>query len=102
MKFTREEKEIYAQQQFESCFRNNGFFISGINNTYQIVNESEKNIYQTGMDKQFKDYYILDKFNGEDLSIYPKETKIKLINITKNIFEQMGYVVDTIKVLKNN
>lgn len=94
MTFTREEKEIFAQKKFESCFKHNYFFICGINDTYQFSNETDRNIYQDKVDEKLKDYYILSKFNGENFNSYPKETKIKIINITKNCFEQLGFRVN--------
>lgn len=98
MKFTREEKEKYAQIKFESCFKYNGLYIPGINDTYEFSRETDRSIYQDKIDETLKDYNILVNFNGQCFDDYPKETKIKMINIVKNCFEQLGFYVDDTKI----
>ena len=51
------------------------------------------------MDTQLKDYHILETFNGQCFDNYPKDTKIKIINIVKNCFEQLGFRVNDEKII---
>ena len=61
---------------------------------YSFDRESDKSIYETSFVKELKDYKILSDFHTQQWSDYPPETKIKILNIVKNCFEQIGFTVN--------
>lgn len=98
MLITDEEKVKLAQFYFDKCFKGH-YSICGISDFYNIISPNGKNLYENKEDKKLLNYKDLSHFHTISFEDFPKETFIKLVTATKNIFGQLGYVVDTSKQL---
>lgn len=90
---TNKEKEQLAQHYFNYCFNEWGYSICGIADFYNDVlggnfHPEKQNEKMTG----YKELYAFHIFKPIETS-----TKVKLMTLTKNCFQQMGYNVEEIE-----
>lgn len=100
MIITEEEKKILAQKYFEDCIKQEWFSINGISDFYNCISPNGKNIYENKEDEKLVGYNDLRIFHIVEFKDFPESTFIKILTTTKNIFAQMGYIVDDSKLLE--
>ena len=86
------EKTQLAQHYFNECFRCWGYSICGIANFYNYVLQID-GFYKNKENEKLIGYKELEAFHT--FKPIEESTKIKLIELTKNCFKQMGYNVNS-------